>query len=134
MFVGFMLIFTFLSNRIIKTILYFLGGLLGCSLFVDKWCCYFIVLTYLGGLFILLIYMSTVRFSRDKIFWGGGILFLFSPFLGEFSWSSLRRISFVNFSLSEFNVIFLVFLWAIFLSLLLISCCLPSRGRAQGRV
>lgn len=122
----------FFSNNILKIIIYFLGSLILLRTALDSWYNYFIILTYLGGLFILIVYMATLRFNRESFSPIGLVFFLFLFF-------SFSRMFFENRTFFLFVRNFYFFFLCLVLTILLfmlffISFLLPSGIRSRGRV
>lgn len=128
----FCIVFMFFSNNILKIIIYFLGSLILLRTILDRWYNYFIILTYLGGLFILIVYMATLRFNRER-FSCLGVLILVISFL-RFSRLLFDNNSFFLF-VRDFYFSFLCFVLIVLLFILfLISFVLPSGIRSRGMV
>lgn len=122
----------FFSNNILKIIMYFLGSLILLSTIIDSWYNYFIILTYLGGLFILIVYMATLRFNREHFsLWGGSLLFLLTMGLRRLLFDRNSFILFVGKGFFRFLCVVLVLLLA---ALFLISFMVPSGIRSRGNV
>lgn len=94
---------------------------------------YFVILIYFGGLFILLVYISLISYSREVPSWLGLLFFFFVPFdLGlRFRGSDSF---FYMFSQREIVLRFLLGLFLLGLILLFITLCLPSGKCSRGNI
>lgn len=127
------LFFMFVSSSLLGIMLLFLGSIVFFSLSIDHWCMYFTILIYFGGLFILLVYISVISYSREASRIMGVLYFLCLPFdLG------LRINSndafFYFFSEQETLPGFLLGLVLLGVILLFITLSLPSGKCSRGNM
>lgn len=125
------LFFMFISSSLLGMMLLFLGSVVFFSLSLDHWAMYFTILIYFGGLFILLVYISVIRYSRELPSFLGLLFLPLLPFdlgirlgsIDSFFYMISQREAFVGFFLG------LLFLGII---LLFITLSLPSGKCSRG--
>lgn len=110
-------------SNILKILIFFLGSVFCFVSFLDSWISYFFLIIYVGGLFILLLYISTFSFSETKeIYLLSSLVFLAFPlyFFRIYS-CPLIFVFFVDEKLFFFVILtlFLIFLGLYFLSFFL---------------
>lgn len=127
------LFFMFVSSSLLGMIILFLGAVVFFSLSLDHWSMYFTILIYFGGLFILLVYISVIRYGREVPRFLGLLFFLVLPFdLGI----RLRSSDSFFYILSQNDTLIGFSFGLLFLGLILlfITLSLPSGKCSRGRL
>lgn len=113
-----------LRSNILKMLIFFLGSVFCFVSFLESWVSYFFLMVYVGGLFILLLYVSTFSFSEIKEMYILSLLILFSCFFYFFRFFS-RPLVFIFFVEKSFISFLIIILFLIFLRLYFLSFFLP---------
>lgn len=127
------LFFMFVSRSLLGMMLLFLGSVVLFRLSLDTWLMYFVILIYFGGLFILLVYISIIRYRRELPRFLGLVFFLMLPFDLGVRFSSMDSFFFI---LSCGDVALGFFVRLLFLGIILffITLSLPSGKCSRGNV
>lgn len=113
-----------LRSNILKILIFFLGSVFCFISFLDSWISYFFLIVYVGGLFILLLYISTFSFSEIKERYILSIIIFFSFFFYFFR-SLSGPLVFTFFVEEKFFFFLTLILFLLFLRLYFLSFFLP---------
>ena len=127
------LFFMFVSSSLLGMMLLFLGSVVFFRLRLDHWSMYFTILIYFGGLFILLVYISVISYSRELPRFLGIVFLPLLPFDLGVRLSSNDSFFFM-LSQREALIGFLLGLLFLGLILLFITLSLPSGKCSRGRL
>jgi len=123
--------FCLIRSNILKILIFFLGRVFCFITFFESWISYFFLIVYVGGLFILLLYISTFSFSEIKEFYTLS-LFIFVSCLFYFFRLNSNPLLFIFFVDRIFFSYLIIILFIIFLGLYFLSFFLP-RGVCSKR-
>lgn len=112
------------SPNILKILIFFLGSVFCFISFLESWISYFFLIIYVGGLFILLLYISTFSFSEIKEIYFISF-FMFLSFIFYFFRTNSYPLIFTFFVNNRYLYFVILILFLIFLGLYILSFFLP---------